>query len=331
MELPREHDGLPSVYVIPGQGDTPAGALRNLYGLSRLSRAYIDETLDHIEAALRDYQFAFDPCLIRNVLLEEKSTDSIPVGIPQLASFATAICVHRIMEWQQIRPVAIIGQSLGEIAALVCAGVWRIPDGVRAVLALNAAFRPLEGHGGMVMVSASEADTLHLLDQVGRDDLVLACVNGPRQTVVSGPNAALDALLTTPHGRDGIKLHRLPIPYPAHHPALHAAADQFMADIATLPRDTFRIPVYSAVARRRYADDDDLARGLADCFIKPYHMPATLDRLRSDLAHRYIDLGMSGGMSRCIKAILPDAHVYAPTRTTSPAHLVQPTQSERLP
>ncbi len=91
----------------------------------------------------------------------------------------------------------IIGQSLGEIASLVCSGVWSVTDGVRAVLALNSAFRPFEGRGGMVAMIASEVDAMMLLEQIGDDGLVLACVNAPRQTVVSGPDAALAELERT--------------------------------------------------------------------------------------------------------------------------------------
>ncbi|WP_175923497.1 ACP S-malonyltransferase [Burkholderia latens] len=240
---------------------------------------------------------------------------AVPVGIPQLAAFATAICVHRFLERQNVRLAAIIGQSLGEIASLVCAGVWSVSDGVRAVLALNAAFQPFAGRGGMTVVAASQAETLALLDEAAHEQLVLACVNAPRQTVVSGPHTALDTLAAFA-SRRGLKLHALPIPYPAHHPALWTAADRFHDEIAQLPRSRFQVPVYSAVACRRYADTDDLPRALADCFTKPYHMPAVLEHSRPAQDSIYIDLSMTGIMTRSIKAALPDALTYSPTRET---------------
>ncbi|NTZ06933.1 ACP S-malonyltransferase [Burkholderia metallica] len=314
METCSSHPTPLAIYVIPGQGDSPSGALKSLHERSRAARECIDGTFDEIEATLRGEPYDHDPRLLRDVLLGHASA-AAPAGIPQLAAFATAVCVHRFLERQQVRLAAIIGQSLGEIASLVCSGVWSVSDGVRAVLALNAAFEPFAGRGGMTAIAASQADTLALLDEIAHRQLVLACVNAPRQTVVSGPHTALDTLAAFA-SRRGIRLHTLPIPYPAHHPALWAAADRFHDAIARLPRSRFRVPVYSAVACRRYADTDDLPRALADCFTKPYHMPDVLEHSRAAQDAIYVDLSMTGIMTRSIKAALPDVRTYSPTRET---------------
>lgn len=314
METRSSNSNPLAIYVIPGQGDNPSGALKALHQRSPAAQECIDSTLDEIETTLRDDACDRDPRLLRDVLLGNAPA-AVPVGIPQLAAFATAICVHRFFERQHVRAAAIIGQSLGEIASLVCAGVWSVPDGVRAILALNAAFEPFAGRGGMTAVAASEADTRTLLDEIAHERLVLACVNAPRQTVVSGPHVALDALAAFA-SRHGIRLHALPIPYPAHHPAMWTAADRFHDAIALLPRSRFRVPVYSAVACRRYVDTDDLPRALANCFTQPYDMPAVLAQSRAERDAIYIDLSMTGIMNRSIRAALPEARTYSPTRET---------------
>jgi [acyl-carrier-protein] S-malonyltransferase len=287
-----------------------------LYGSSHEARAIIDETLDVVEAALSDFRCGFDSRLVRNVLLGDAAIESIPVGIPQLSAYTTVVCVHRILEREGVRPSAIIGLSLGEIASLVCSSVWSVADGVRAVLALNSAFRPFEGQGGMVAMLASEADAQMLLDAIGDDELVLACVNAPRQVVVGGPNGALDTLATVAR-RQRIKSHKVAIPYAAHHPALKPAADAFHAEAVALPRQTFQAPVYSVVAGRRYTETDDLPRLLADCFVKPYHLPAALKDTDAGDDALYVDLSMTGTMTRCIRAVLPAANVLAPTRAAA--------------
>jgi [acyl-carrier-protein] S-malonyltransferase len=305
----------PLIYVIPGQGDNPVGALSALYAHGGNVRTSVDETFDMIETALRRQPGGLDPPLIRQILLGNASQDAITAGVPQLAAFATAVCLYRLLEQQGYRPAAIIGLSLGEIASLVCAGVWELADGVGAVLALNAAFQPHVGQGGMIMISASETDVQALLDEIADDDLVLACVNAPRQVVVSGPHAALDAL-TTFTERHALALRKLPIPYPAHHPSLWRAAAHFHDAIAPLPRGAFRIPVYSAVARRRYTEHDDVPRALANSFTQPYHLPATLDSANVIPQPVYVDFSMTGIMSRNLQAARPDAEIFIPARDT---------------
>lgn len=182
----------------------------------------------------------------------------------------------------------------------------------------------------MVALTASEADTLTLLNTVGDDNLVLACVNAPRQTVVSGTNQALDALAIAAH-HNGVKSHKLSLPYPAHHPALQPAADAFHELILPLQLRSFSVPVFSAVARRQYNEMDDVPRLMADCFTKPYHMPATLETIRAREDVLYVDLSMTGIMSRCIRALSPKANVAVPTRLKGLSLLEAATINEYLP
>ncbi len=84
-----------NIYVVPGQGDNPVGALASLYASGPPVRQSIAEVLDVIEAALREHQDGLDPSLVRNVLLGNAAADPILVGVPQLCAFTTAICVHQ--------------------------------------------------------------------------------------------------------------------------------------------------------------------------------------------------------------------------------------------
>ncbi|MEU5634114.1 acyltransferase domain-containing protein [Streptomyces rishiriensis] len=91
------------------------------------------------------------------------------------------------------RPTTDRGHSLGEYAALVCAGAFTLAEGARLVCALNDAYRDVVGRGGLVLVDAGESDTEALLVGAGRTNVAVACVNSPRQAMVSGPTEALDA------------------------------------------------------------------------------------------------------------------------------------------
>ncbi|MFD0534149.1 hypothetical protein ACFQY7_10645 [Actinomadura luteofluorescens] len=51
--------------------------------------------------------------------------------------------------------------------------------------------------------------------------MVVACLNAPQVTVVSGPDGPLDAVLDAARG-EGVNAVRLAVPYLSHHPAMAA-------------------------------------------------------------------------------------------------------------
>src|SRR5690606_37158029 len=57
-------------------------------------------------------------------------------GVPQLASYAASVAVDRALRTAGIRPSHAVGQSFGEIAALVCAGAFTITAGARMAVDL---------------------------------------------------------------------------------------------------------------------------------------------------------------------------------------------------
>jgi acyl-CoA oxidase len=203
-----------------------------------------------------------------------------------------------------------MGQSFGEIAAVVCAGGLNVGDGARAVCALNSAFREVEGSGAMVLVEASEQDTLRLLADLDCPELVLACVNSPQQTIVAGPVDAITTLLA--QADNGPRLLRLPIPYASHHPSLVSVAKQFRAGLDEVTQRPLQVPIYSPVAFRNYSDSEDLREALVDCVVKPVDLPAALVHLESCGPWLFIELGLGKTVCRCVRATIPQARTWAP-------------------
>ncbi|MEU7141444.1 acyltransferase domain-containing protein [Nocardia sp. NPDC046473] len=293
------------VFLVPGQGGDPRCALRDLYRADSASRATIYDLIADIERASDGAGQG-----LREVLLSDSTSPAMAPGIPQLASYAVSVVLDRLLTAAGFRPDVIVGQSFGEIAALVCAGVFDVTDGTRAVCALNAAFRGFEGRGAMVLVLASEPDTRLLLDEVGRSDLVVACVNSPKQTIVSGPADAIAALFE--RQGDGPRLVRLAVPYASHHPGLVVVADRFRAGLRRTRQRPLRVPVHSPVGRRTYADTEDLREALVDCVVKPVDLVKALRHTDTPGTTLFIELGVGDGLSRCVHATLPAARTLAP-------------------
>ncbi|NWB95603.1 acyltransferase domain-containing protein [Pseudomonas gingeri] len=315
------HDDL--VFMFPGQGADPRGGLCALHGASPEIADIIDGVLAQVDAALERNTRQARPIRrgqVRAVLLDEKRTLELPAGLPQMAGYAASAALQRVFLAMGIRPKAIVAQSLGEIAAMVCADVFDIGHGVDAVCALNNAYQEHEGQGAMVLVGASAADTERLLQAVGRPDLVLACVNTARQCVVSGPNPAIEALFEAVMADGEPRLHRLALPYASHHPALAPVAMGFLEELRALPQRPLRVAIHSSVGRRVYTDADDLQQAMADCVVKPADLPHAL--LSVPLTERtlFVDMGIGDNLARCVGSTLTGGRALAPLMK-SPAEL----------
>jgi acyl transferase domain-containing protein len=294
------------IFLVPGQGNDPRGALIPIYRTSGAPRSVMERALKEVDRVAAEHRFGS----VRGVLLSESRPPLAP-GMAQLAGYAASVVLGRSLAATGIEPRAIVGQSFGEIAALVCAEVFDVTEGARAVCGLNAAFRDHEGRGAMVMVDTSEQETRKLLARVGRPDLLVACVNAPEETIVSGPNAAVAALLALDDPYLP-RLRRLPVPYASHHPALSTVADRFRDSLSDMIQRPLRHPVLSPVRRRPYTDADDLRAALADCVVKPVHLTETLERLIDPEKLLFVEIGIGDSLCRCVRATLPGARTIAP-------------------
>jgi acyl transferase domain-containing protein len=315
MAPPTDSAGTGPVFMVPGQGSggDPRGALTELYRRAPTLRDLVDALLKDMQQAAE----AADPACMLNmptvsdILLAEDPNIPLRHGLRQITEYALSVTMHHILTAYGVRPKAVFGHSFGEIAALVCAGVFDVADGVRAVCALNAECESIVGQGAMVLFEAGEEDAQRLLHTVGHPDLVLACINTPYETIVSGTAEAITELFRQADTK-GPRLIKLPVPYASHHPRLAAVADRFCGRLRALPQRQLRLPVHSPVQGGDYEDTDDLHRALADLLIKPVRLPDTLLTLDERGFGPFIELGPSNSLCRCVRETLPTADVIAP-------------------
>ncbi|TYB41344.1 acyltransferase domain-containing protein [Actinomadura chibensis] len=253
---------------------------------------------------------------LRTILLDEPAAyrpAARAPGVAQLASYAVAVAVDRALRAHGVHPAFAVGQSFGEIAALVCAGAFTITDGARmAVSAVDVLARRGRG-GGMGLLEAGEDDARAFVRAAGEPDVVVACLNAPSATVVSGPDGPLEAVLAAARAR-GVGAVRLAVPYLSHHPALTGADDEWYAMIRRFPQRPLRVAVHSPVRGRAYRDDDDLHRALADCVVQPVRLPDTLRAVHAAGATVFAEAGAGAALCQCARLCVPGARTLTPLR-----------------
>ncbi|WP_433461304.1 ACP S-malonyltransferase [Spirillospora sp. CA-128828] len=299
-------------FLFPGTGSAGVPDLPGLAATGRAAARAVGDVLDAVQEGLPRPGW---PSL-RSILLEEpaeyRAAARTP-GVAQLASYAASVAVDRALRTHGVHPGFAVGQSFGEIAALVCAGAFAITDGARMAVSVVGVLARRGGGGGMGLLEAGEDDARAVIETAGAPEVVVACLNAPSVTVVSGPEKPLEAVLDAARGR-GVNAVRLAVPYLSHHPAMAGADDEWYAMIRGFPQRPLELPVHSPVRGRAYHDGDDLHRALADCIVRPVRLPDTLRAVHEAGATVFTEAGTGNALCQCARLAVPGARTLAPLR-----------------
>ncbi|KAM3507320.1 hypothetical protein MY10362_001846 [Beauveria mimosiformis] len=107
--------------------------------------------------------------------------------IAQILTYIIQIGISQVLKSRGIVPSAIIGHSVGEIAASVVAGALTPQEGVLIVTRRSVLYRSAIGKGSMVMMNKGFDEMDELVTDQGDPNLVRAIDASPSSCVVAGP------------------------------------------------------------------------------------------------------------------------------------------------
>ncbi|KAL9111221.1 MAG: hypothetical protein Q9227_004299 [Pyrenula ochraceoflavens] len=174
--------------------------------------------------------------------------------VTQLAQTCVQIALAKYWANLGVKPDVVIGHSLGEYAALHVAGVLSASDTIFLVgqRAKMLEERCKAGSHKMVAVRASLAQ---IEESAAGKPYGVACVNGPKETVISGLVADMDALIG-PLEKDGYKCFSLDVAFAFHSAQTDPILDDFeaMATSGVLFQ-TPHLPIISPLLSKVIFDD----------------------------------------------------------------------------
>lgn len=228
--LPGAADG--AVWVFSGHGSHWPGMGRELL-TGETAFAEVIDTVEPVFAA----ELGFSP---REALQTGRlgGTDRV-----QALTFAMQVGLAAVLRERGVRPAAVIGHSVGEVAANVVAGVFDLVHGATVACHRARGFREVAGAGAMALVRLPFDEAERRLG--GRTDVVAAISASPESTVVSGAVAAVEEVSQRWSG-EGLSVRRVNTDVAFHSPAM----DPLTAELARLtsslaPSRPAEVPLYS--------------------------------------------------------------------------------------
>lgn len=232
-----------TVLAFPGNGTQVAGMGRTEYYRSVTFRRHFDEIAAAF-AKIADIDLV--ACLNDDDLASKLASPLIA----QPLLFAYQIAYARSIQDAGFRPDAVVGHSVGEIAALHFAGCFDLQAAVHIIVSRSRAFEELRGSGTMAVVAAAVADVESAISSLAEPNLVIAAINSPRAVTVSGPAKALANLRHVKVKNKRLAVVPLKVEIPYHSPIVDDMHDRFMSDLRGLVFNAPVLPVASTVLGR---------------------------------------------------------------------------------
>ncbi len=226
--------------------------------------------------------------------------DGISTRIAQPAIVTASRAALDLLERYGLEASVAVGHSLGELSALHWGGAYDAEGLLRIARVRGAAMADLGSPtGAMASIAAHEEDVRRLLAGL---DAVVAGLNSPRQTVVSGDASAVAAVVERARAA-GLHVATLPLSH-AFHSAVVAAAAAPLAEalehesLSMLGRD-----VISTVTGRLLPPDADVRDVLQQQITSPVRFTEAASRAldRADLA---IEVGPGSVLSGLVDSMI---------------------------
>lgn len=249
--------GCRPVFVFSGQGSQWTGMGRALLERSTVGAL----VLKACDVQVRRY---LGWSLLEALTAEDSRLGDIEVSCPAIVSMEIALAAV----WRSwgVEPAAVVGHSIGEVAAAHVAGVLTLEDAMRVICLQGRTIGKLRGQGAMAVVGLPWARALEALPEfAGQVWRVIHA--SPEWTVVAARPEVLEQVLGALRRR-GVPARRVDSEVAAHCPQVDPLRDGLRGELQGLRPRVERLPIISTVtggelAGRRF-DADYWVRNLAE-------------------------------------------------------------------
>uniref|UniRef100_UPI002FC73427 SDR family NAD(P)-dependent oxidoreductase n=1 Tax=Actinopolyspora erythraea TaxID=414996 RepID=UPI002FC73427 len=225
----------PVVFVFPGQGAQWVGMACELLGESKVFA-------DAMDVCAR----AFEPVTDWTLAQALDSSELLRrVEVVQPALFAVQTSLTALWRSFGVTPDAVVGHSIGELAAAHVCGAAGAADAARAAALWSREMIPLVDNGDMAAVALSPEE---VTPRIARwdDDVVLAGVNGPRSVLLTGSPEPISRRVRE-LSDEGVRAQVINVSMAAHSEQVDDIAEGIRSAMSWFAPGDSRVPFYASL------------------------------------------------------------------------------------
>ncbi|OZT78382.1 ACP S-malonyltransferase [Salinicoccus roseus] len=275
--------------LFPGQGAQYAGMAKDIYENSPEGRTLLDEVFMNVDFDLKSIMFEEDERLNQT-------------EYTQPALFAHSLAV---LAATGLKGDIVLGHSLGELPALVHAGVISVKDGVSIVAKRGELMSESTG-GGMAAVIGMEYGALSELCESMSDQerkIQPANINAPDQIVVSGDRTLVDELAAEAKAQGARRVMPLNVSGAFHSHLMEPAKVEFRKFIEDIPFNAPVIPVIQNVSAKAETDPETIKAQLIDQLTSPVRFVECIEAAAAAGVEEAVEVGPKKVLNGLVRKI----------------------------
>ncbi|XP_076827958.1 phthioceranic/hydroxyphthioceranic acid synthase-like [Brachyhypopomus gauderio] len=240
------------IFVFCGNGVTYRGMCKQLIKEEPVFREKVRE----IESLFQDYRK-----LSLIDMLEREFQPDVDFSDPEIIQpllFAIQVAIAKLlMDWG-VRPDAVLGHSVGEVAAAHCSGLLSLEDAVKVIYYRSHLQSKATGGKMLVVSNMAVSNVLDILPSYsGR--ICLAAYNSPLSCTLSGEADAIDSLhknLNNSHNGKNLFLRVLDVPAAYHSHMMDSILAEVESSIGPLEAQSIVAELFSTVTGDKVCPTD---------------------------------------------------------------------------
>src|SRR3954469_22281917 len=282
----------------------------------------------HDEPVFRDAVRECDALLRRHAdwslwdaLSADEATSRInQTHIAQPAIFALQVGLAALWRSWGVEPAAIVGHSVGEVAAAHVAGVLDLDDAVHLIFQRSRLQQQTAGQGAMLAVGLPPEEAEQLL--VGCEDRIsIAAVNSPSDVTLSGDADALESIAASLR-QEQTFCQFLQVEVPYHSPRMDSLRSELLHSLRALnPRPATTALFSTATGGAVEGPELDAAYWWQN-MRNPVHFAAAMEALLNDDHDLFLEIGahpvLAASIVKCLAAAKKEGAALPSLRREEP-------------
>ena len=267
-------------YIFPGQGAQFTGMGLDLYTNSQMAHELFEKANEILGFRITDIMF-------------EGTADQLKqTNVTQPAIFLHSVILAKVLG-NSFQPEMVAGHSLGEISALVAAGVLSLEDGLQLVSKRAEAMQK-----ACEIIPSTMAAVLGLEDQIVEevcdavDGVVVAAnYNCPGQLVISGEVSAIETACELLKEKGARRALVLPVGGAFHSPMMEPAREELAAAIKATKFNEPTCRVYQNVPAKAITTALEIKENLIKQLTAPVKWTQSIQSMIADGGTQFIEVG----------------------------------------
>jgi phthiocerol/phenolphthiocerol synthesis type-I polyketide synthase C len=291
------------VWMFTGMGPQWWAMGRQLLKLEPVVRSEV-QAIDERFQALAGWS------ILKEMLAEEGRSRMRSNEVAQPANFVLQAALVALLRDRGVIPDAIIGHSVGEVAAVYASGALSLDDAVRLAVQRSRIQQKVAGRGTMLAIGLGEADARALWND--GEDVGVAAINARDAVTLSGARPVLERIAQELAPRN-VFARFVPVEVAYHSAHMDELKEEFLTSLAPIRPRAPALPLYSTVTGARVEGvAHDAAYWWANAR-QPVRLRDALERCLDDGFTTFLEVGPHPVLAPSIRAAMANAGIRGAT------------------